>query len=310
MPGRRNSCFACWAHLRVRGASFPARVFRFGAPPAPSARSTSVGRRGASAGGASDACGRAAQGEAGVFVPDEGYLRKAQEICKKYNVLLIADEVPAPSAPAGPRCSPARLRLELECGSDRSRAARSRAGRTLAARIRAMGMGGLWWAGCREGSGGGCRQGADGGGGCGRAGADGVRADGAQPVLGLGRHQARHGGPRQGPVREREREREWWSSARSRPAAKGFQSLQPPASFPMAAHADGRPAGRPASQVDGSYRATARLLACGWILPGDCPPAGIRAAALLPRFPLRCPPRAAPRSLAEGGPRACGARRA
>jgi len=33
------------------------------------------------------------QGEAGVFVPDEGYLRKAHEICRKYNVLLIADEV-------------------------------------------------------------------------------------------------------------------------------------------------------------------------------------------------------------------------
>jgi ornithine--oxo-acid transaminase len=33
------------------------------------------------------------QGEAGVVVPQEGYLRKAQELCKKYNVLLIADEV-------------------------------------------------------------------------------------------------------------------------------------------------------------------------------------------------------------------------
>eukprot|EP00284_Hemiselmis_tepida_P017530 CAMPEP_0174923528 /NCGR_PEP_ID=MMETSP1355-20121228/6646_1 /TAXON_ID=464990 /ORGANISM="Hemiselmis tepida, Strain CCMP443" /LENGTH=442 /DNA_ID=CAMNT_0016169229 /DNA_START=26 /DNA_END=1354 /DNA_ORIENTATION=- len=33
------------------------------------------------------------QGEAGVVVPQEGYLKKAQEICKKYNVLLIADEV-------------------------------------------------------------------------------------------------------------------------------------------------------------------------------------------------------------------------
>lgn len=33
------------------------------------------------------------QGEAGVVVPDEGYLKKAHEICKKYNVLLIADEV-------------------------------------------------------------------------------------------------------------------------------------------------------------------------------------------------------------------------
>ena len=33
------------------------------------------------------------QGEAGVFVPDSGYLKKASELCKKYNVLLIADEV-------------------------------------------------------------------------------------------------------------------------------------------------------------------------------------------------------------------------
>ncbi len=33
------------------------------------------------------------QGEAGVFVPDEGYLKKAQELCKSKNVLLICDEV-------------------------------------------------------------------------------------------------------------------------------------------------------------------------------------------------------------------------
>jgi ornithine--oxo-acid transaminase len=33
------------------------------------------------------------QGEAGVFVPDEGYLSKAYELCQKHNVLLIADEV-------------------------------------------------------------------------------------------------------------------------------------------------------------------------------------------------------------------------
>lgn len=33
------------------------------------------------------------QGEAGVFVPDEGYLKRASELCKKYNVLFIADEV-------------------------------------------------------------------------------------------------------------------------------------------------------------------------------------------------------------------------
>ncbi|MCG8330568.1 MAG: ornithine--oxo-acid transaminase [Chitinophagales bacterium] len=33
------------------------------------------------------------QGEAGVVVPDEGYLRKAAELCRKKNVLFIADEV-------------------------------------------------------------------------------------------------------------------------------------------------------------------------------------------------------------------------
>ncbi len=33
------------------------------------------------------------QGEAGVFVPDQGYLKKISDLCKKHNVLLIADEV-------------------------------------------------------------------------------------------------------------------------------------------------------------------------------------------------------------------------
>ena len=33
------------------------------------------------------------QGEAGVYVPQEGYLAKAKALCKKYNVLFIADEV-------------------------------------------------------------------------------------------------------------------------------------------------------------------------------------------------------------------------
>ena len=33
------------------------------------------------------------QGEAGVYVPEEGYLKKCQELCKKHNVLFIADEV-------------------------------------------------------------------------------------------------------------------------------------------------------------------------------------------------------------------------
>lgn len=33
------------------------------------------------------------QGEAGVVVPDEGYLKSAYELCKKNNVLFIADEI-------------------------------------------------------------------------------------------------------------------------------------------------------------------------------------------------------------------------
>ena len=33
------------------------------------------------------------QGEAGVFVPDEGYIKKSYDLCKKHNVLFIADEV-------------------------------------------------------------------------------------------------------------------------------------------------------------------------------------------------------------------------
>lgn len=33
------------------------------------------------------------QGEGGVVVPPEGYLRKAKELCQKHNVLFIADEV-------------------------------------------------------------------------------------------------------------------------------------------------------------------------------------------------------------------------
>ena len=33
------------------------------------------------------------QGEAGVYVPDEGFLKKSAELCKKYNVLFMADEV-------------------------------------------------------------------------------------------------------------------------------------------------------------------------------------------------------------------------
>ncbi|HXL57283.1 MAG TPA: aminotransferase class III-fold pyridoxal phosphate-dependent enzyme, partial [Chitinophagaceae bacterium] len=33
------------------------------------------------------------QGEAGVVVPDDGYLKRVRELCTEYNVLLIADEI-------------------------------------------------------------------------------------------------------------------------------------------------------------------------------------------------------------------------
>jgi ornithine--oxo-acid transaminase len=33
------------------------------------------------------------QGEGGILIPDHGYLAKVKSLCKKYNVLLIADEV-------------------------------------------------------------------------------------------------------------------------------------------------------------------------------------------------------------------------
>jgi len=33
------------------------------------------------------------QGEAGVYVPSEGFLQKSKELCKKHNILFIADEV-------------------------------------------------------------------------------------------------------------------------------------------------------------------------------------------------------------------------
>ena len=49
------------------------------------------------------------QGEAGVFVPDEGYLKAASEACKKHNVLFIADEVQTGIARTG--------RLLATCGN-------------------------------------------------------------------------------------------------------------------------------------------------------------------------------------------------
>lgn len=49
------------------------------------------------------------QGEAGVFVPQEGYLAKAKALCEKYNVLFIADEVQTGIARTG--------RLLATCGN-------------------------------------------------------------------------------------------------------------------------------------------------------------------------------------------------
>ncbi|RKO99814.1 hypothetical protein CXG81DRAFT_13976 [Caulochytrium protostelioides] len=41
------------------------------------------------------------QGEAGIFVPDEDYLRRCYEACKKHNVLFIADEIQTGLARSG-----------------------------------------------------------------------------------------------------------------------------------------------------------------------------------------------------------------
>ncbi len=49
------------------------------------------------------------QGEAGVYVPSEGYLRKAKALCEKHNVLFIADEVQTGIARTG--------RLLATCGN-------------------------------------------------------------------------------------------------------------------------------------------------------------------------------------------------
>ncbi|MFD2914414.1 ornithine--oxo-acid transaminase [Psychroserpens luteus] len=49
------------------------------------------------------------QGEAGVFVPSEGYLAKAKALCEKHNVLFIADEVQTGIARTG--------RLLATCGN-------------------------------------------------------------------------------------------------------------------------------------------------------------------------------------------------
>ena len=47
------------------------------------------------------------QGEGGVIIPPKGYLKKVAEICKKNNVLLIADEIQTGLGRTG-NCSPAQ----------------------------------------------------------------------------------------------------------------------------------------------------------------------------------------------------------
>ncbi len=49
------------------------------------------------------------QGEAGVFVPDEGFLKEAREVCRAHNVLFMADEVQTGIARTG--------RLLASCGN-------------------------------------------------------------------------------------------------------------------------------------------------------------------------------------------------
>lgn len=41
------------------------------------------------------------QGEAGIIVPDDGYLKKVRDLCTKYNVLFIADEIQSGLGRAG-----------------------------------------------------------------------------------------------------------------------------------------------------------------------------------------------------------------
>ena len=55
------------------------------------------------------------QGEAGVVLPDEGYLTKAAALCKKHNVLFIADEIQTGIARTGAMlaCDHERVRPDI-----------------------------------------------------------------------------------------------------------------------------------------------------------------------------------------------------
>jgi ornithine--oxo-acid transaminase len=55
------------------------------------------------------------QGEAGVVVPDDGYLRGIRELCTKHNVLMIADEVQTGIARTGRLLACDRRMLLVDC---------------------------------------------------------------------------------------------------------------------------------------------------------------------------------------------------
>ena len=58
------------------------------------------------------------QGEAGVVVPDPGYLKGVREICTKNNVLFIADEVQTGLGRTGrwvQRVTEVTLRFSIQC---------------------------------------------------------------------------------------------------------------------------------------------------------------------------------------------------
>jgi hypothetical protein len=61
------------------------------------------------------------QGEAGVVVPDEGYLAKAQQLLRKHNALLIADEVQTGLARTGEDSSSSSSSSSNEQLSSRAR---------------------------------------------------------------------------------------------------------------------------------------------------------------------------------------------
>lgn len=55
------------------------------------------------------------QGEAGVVVPDEGYLKKCYDLCKQHNVLFVADEIQTGIARTGKMlcCDHANVRPDI-----------------------------------------------------------------------------------------------------------------------------------------------------------------------------------------------------